>query len=140
VDVCPNRANVAIEMDKKEVFQDDWQILHLDALCNECGSCATFCPYDGKPYKDKLTLFTIMEDFKNSKNNGFIITSSSGSQMITLRLKNNLWKLKLNKDGKLIPVDSQCPDDYDVKELKKASAIISIAFKDYSYLINDSIN
>ncbi|MBU4561933.1 putative selenate reductase subunit YgfK, partial [bacterium] len=139
VDVCPNRANVAIAIDKKEGFQDAWQILHLDALCNECGNCATFCPYDGKPYKDKLTLFTIMEDFKNSKNNGFIITGSPGNQLITLRLKNNLWKLKLNKDGKLIPVDSSCPDDYDVKELKKASAIISSVFKDHSYLINDLI-
>ena len=135
VDVCPNRANVAIEMDKKEGFQDDWQILHLDALCNECGNCATFCPYDGKPYKDKLTLFASKEDFKNSTNNGFMVTGSSGSQMITLRLNNNLWTLKLNKDGKLIPVDSQCPNDYDIKELKKASAIISTVFKDYSYLI-----
>ncbi|MBA3061911.1 MAG: hypothetical protein FP833_02960, partial [Atribacteria sp.] len=139
VDVCPNRANVAIAIDKKEGFQDAWQILHLDALCNECGNCATFCPYDGKPYKDKLTLFTIMEDFKNSKNNGFIITGSPDSQLITLRLNDNLWKLKLNKDGKLIPVDSSCPDDYDVKELKKASAIISSVFKDHSYLINDLI-
>jgi len=135
VDVCPNRANVAIEIDKKEGFQDAYQILHLDALCNECGNCATFCPYDGKPYKDKLTLFTIMEDFKNSTNNGFMVSGSSGSQMITLRLKNNLWTLELNKDGKLIPVDSQCPDDYDVKELKKNSAIINTVLKDYDYLI-----
>jgi len=135
VDVCPNRANVAIAMDKKEGFQDDWQILHLNALCNECGNCATFCPYDGKPYKDKLTLFATKEDFKNSTNNGFMISGSSGSQLITLRLKNNLWTLKLNKDGKLIPVDSQCPDDYDVKEFKKTSAIISTVLKDYSYLI-----
>ncbi len=140
VDVCPNRANVAIEIDKKEDFQDDWQILHLDALCNECGNCATFCPYDGKPYKDKLTLFTTKEDFKNSTNNGFMVTGSSGSQMITLRLKNNLWKLKLNKDGKLIPVDSQCPDDYDVKEFKKTSAIISTVLKDYHYLINGLVH
>ena len=135
VDVCPNRANVAIEINKKEGFQDAYQILHLDALCNECGNCATFCPYDGKPYKDKLTLFATMEDFKNSKNNGFIITGSFGSQLITLRLNNNLWKLKLDKDGKLIPVDSSCPDDYDVKELKKVSAIISTVLKDYNYLI-----
>jgi len=109
-------------------------------LCNECGNCATFCPYDGKPYKDKLTLFATMEDFKNSTNNGFMVTGSSGSQMITLRLKNNLWKLKLNKDGKLIPVDSQYPDDYDVKELKKASEIISTVIKDYNYLINDLVH
>ncbi|MBU4228563.1 hypothetical protein KJ987_09950, partial [bacterium] len=134
-DVCPNRANVAIEIDKKESFQDAYQILHLDALCNECGNCATFCPYDGKPYKDKLTLFTIMEDFKNSKNNGFIITGSPDSQLITLRLNDNLWKLKLNKDGKLIPVDYEYPKDYNIKEFKKISVIISIVLKNYSYLI-----
>jgi putative selenate reductase len=140
VDVCPNRANVAIEMDKKEGFQDAYQILHLDALCNECGNCATFCPYDGKPYKDKLTLFATIEDFKNSTNNGFIVTGSLGSQLITLRLNDNLWKLKLDKDGKLIPVDYEHPKDYDVKELKKASAIINTVLKDYNYLISSSIN
>ncbi|MGB2783731.1 MAG: FAD-dependent oxidoreductase, partial [Atribacterota bacterium] len=138
VDVCPNRANVAVEIDKKEGFQDAYQILHLDALCNECGNCATFCPYDGKPYKDKLTLFTIMEDFKNSKNNSFIINGSPDSQLITLRLNDNLWKLKLNKDGKLIPVDYEYPKDYNIKEFKKISEIISTVLKNYSYLINDS--
>ncbi|MBA7525926.1 putative oxidoreductase YgfK [subsurface metagenome] len=135
VDVCPNRANVAIEIDKKEGFQDTYQILHLDALCNECGNCATFCPYDGKPYKDKLTLFTIMEDFKNSKNNGFIITGSPDSQLITLRLNDNLWKLKLNKDGELTPVDYEYPKDYNIKEFKNISVLISTVLKDYSYLI-----
>ena len=137
VDVCPNRANMAIEMDKKEGFQDAYQILHLDALCNECGNCATFCPYDGKPYKDKLTLFTTKEDFKNSTNNGFMVTDYFENQLITLRLNNNLWKLKFNKDGKLIPIDSQCPGDYDIKEFKKTSVIISAVLKDYSYLIKN---
>jgi len=140
VDVCPNRANVAIEMDEKEGFQDAYQILHLDALCNECGNCATFCPYDGEPCKDKLTLFATIEDFENSTNNGFIVTGSLGSQLITLRLNDNLWKLKLDKDGKLIPVDYEHPKDYDVKELKKASAIINTVLKDYNYLISSSIN
>ncbi|MEA3453593.1 MAG: putative selenate reductase subunit YgfK, partial [Candidatus Caldatribacteriota bacterium] len=135
VDVCPNRANIAIEIDKKEGFQDAYQILHLDALCNECGNCATFCPYDGKPYKDKLTLFTTKEDFKNSTNNGFMIIGSSSSQMISLRLKNNLWKLKLDKDGKLIPVDYEYPKDYNIKEFKKITVIISTVLKDYNYLI-----
>ncbi|MBQ4061373.1 MAG: putative selenate reductase subunit YgfK [Christensenellaceae bacterium] len=67
VDVCPNRANVSITVDGKR------QILHLDYLCNECGNCAVFCPYSGRPYKDKLTLFSSMEDFENSKNPGFYI-------------------------------------------------------------------
>jgi len=124
-------------MDKKEGFQDAYQILHLDALCNECGNCATFCPYDGKPYKDKLTLFTTKEDFKNSTNNGFMVTDYFENQLITLRLNNNLWKLKFNKDGKLIPIDSQYPGDYDIKEFKKTSVIISAVLKDYSYLIKN---
>ena len=140
MDVCPNRANVAIEMDEKEGFQDAYQILHLNGLCNECGNCATFCPYNGKPYKDKLTLFATIEDFKNSTNNGFIVTGSLGSQLITLRLNDNLWKLKLDKDGKLIPVDYEHPKDYDVKELKEASAIIRTVLKDYNYLISDSLS
>jgi len=135
VDVCPNRANVAIEIDKKEGFQDAYQILHLDALCNECGNCATFCPYDGKPYKDKLTLFATKKDFKNSTNNGFMVIGSLGSQMITLRLKNNLWKLKLDKESKLIPVDYEYPKDCNIKEFKKINIIINTVLKDYHYLI-----
>jgi len=135
VDVCPNRANIAVEIDKKEGFQDAYQILHLDALCNECGNCATFCPYDGKPYKDKLTLFTIMEDFKNSTNNGFIVTDFKESQLVTLRFQDNLWKLKLNKDGKLIPADYEYSKDYNIKEFKKISVIVNTVLKNYSYLI-----
>jgi len=135
VDVCPNRANVAVEIDRKEGFQDAYQILHLDALCNECGNCATFCPYDGKPYKDKLTLFTMMKDFKNSKNNGFIITESPDSHLITLRLNDNLWVLKLGKDGELMPKDSSSPKGHDINEIREACVIINTVLKDYSYLI-----
>ncbi|MBA7633443.1 putative oxidoreductase YgfK [subsurface metagenome] len=141
LDVCPNRANIAIEIDEKEGFQDAYQILHLDALCNECGNCATFCPYDGKPYKDKLTLFATKEDFKNSTNNGFVITGSSYDKLMTLRLKDYLWKLKINKNNELIiPVDFKYPNNYDLKELKKIIMIISTVLKDYSYLINDLVH
>lgn len=135
VDVCPNRANIAIEMDKKEGFQDAYQILHLDALCNECGNCATFCPYNGKPYKDKLTLFATEEDFKNSTNNGFMVTGSFGNQLITLRLNNNLWKLKFDRDGELMPKDSSCPKGHDINEIREVCPIISTVLKDYNYLI-----
>jgi len=84
-----------------------------------------------------LTLFATKEDFKNSTNNGFMVAGSSGSQLITLRLNDNLWKLKLDKDDKLIPIDYKYPKDYNIKELKKASAIISTVLKDYSYLIEN---
>ena len=135
VDVCPNRANVAIEVDKKKSFQDAYQILHLDALCNECGNCATFCPYDGFPYKDKLTLFTVKEDFKNSTNSGFMITDFRGSWLVTLRLQNKLWKLKFSRDGELMPKNSSYPKGHDINEIREVCPIISTVFKDYSYLI-----
>ena len=68
-DVCPNRANVAIEvpgLDKR-------QVIHVDGMCNECGNCAAFCPYaEGRPYKDKLTLFWSAEDMDDSGNQGFL--------------------------------------------------------------------
>jgi putative selenate reductase len=140
VDVCPNRANVAIEINKKEGFNDAYQILHLDALCNECGNCATFCPYDGRPYKDKLTLFTTKEGFKNSTNNGFMVTDFRSNRLVTLRLQDKLWKLKFGKDGELMPAESQCPKGHNIREIREVGAIISTVLKDYSYLINDLVH
>ena len=67
VDVCPNRANIAVIADGRP------QIIHIDFMCNECGNCETFCPYSSAPYKDKFTLFTDIKDFEKSKNPGFLI-------------------------------------------------------------------
>jgi putative selenate reductase len=55
VDVCPNRANISIAVPG---FKDRFQTLHVDAFCNECGNCASFCPWQGRPYKDKVTIFS----------------------------------------------------------------------------------
>ncbi len=66
VDVCPNRANVVIR------FADGrTQILHVDKMCNECGNCTPFCPYNAQPCKDKITIFQTAEDMEDSKNYGF---------------------------------------------------------------------
>ena len=67
VDVCPNRANVAVTMPDGSV-----QILHVDEMCNECGNCTAFCPYASEPCKDKLTLFRDAEAFADSRNCGFV--------------------------------------------------------------------
>lgn len=69
VDVCPNRANVAVSMEDGSI-----QVIHVDRMCNECGNCKSFCPYASAPYKDKFTLFHTKEDFENSENNGFLMT------------------------------------------------------------------
>lgn len=78
VDVCPNRANVAIDIsDFRELFDDAYQIVHIDAYCNECGNCASFCPHElGRPYKDKFTVFSSYEDLKSSVNDGVFISGN----------------------------------------------------------------
>ena len=71
VEVCPNRANVAVRVPGMRQAQ----IVHVDGMCNECGNCAVFCPYSqGRPYKDKLTLFWSREDFDDSANEGWLPT------------------------------------------------------------------
>jgi len=75
-DVCPNHANVPVLVQAAGKAQD-CQILHIDSMCNECGNCAVFCPYDGKPYKDKPTLFINEEDFEESTNAGFLKTGKN---------------------------------------------------------------
>ena len=70
VDVCPNRANVVITLPDTRR-----EILHIDRMCNECGNCMSFCPYDSAPYKEKFTLFNTVEDFTDSENIGFTVLS-----------------------------------------------------------------
>jgi len=72
VEVCPNRANVALPFAADEAgLAQSIQILHVDDLCNECGNCGIFCPYEGEPYHDKPTLFSSPEKLTASHNAGF---------------------------------------------------------------------
>lgn len=87
VEVCPNRANVAITVPGMRARQ----ILHIDGMCNECGNCAVFCPYDSRPYKDKLTLFWSKEDMENSENEGFLILPD---QTVKKRIKDETDAVK----------------------------------------------
>lgn len=69
VEVCPNRANLSIKVPGMEKHQ----IIHVDYMCNECGNCRSFCPYESAPYLDKFTLFANENDMKDSKNQGFTV-------------------------------------------------------------------
>ena len=81
-DVCPNRANVVVEL-----ADGSHQILHVDQMCNECGNCAVFCPYSSAPYKDKFTLFCSREGMAESKeNSGFLYL---GNRKVLVRLFGN---------------------------------------------------
>ncbi|MCK4447528.1 MAG: FAD-dependent oxidoreductase, partial [Candidatus Marinimicrobia bacterium] len=130
VEVCPNRANIAVKM-KHDLFRDIYQIIHIDGLCNECGNCETFCPYQGAPYKDKLTLFWNEEDFNNSENNGFILENDSGEPEFRLRLSSEIYSVRYNKNGKILSEIKS--EDHD--ELLKVANIICVVYKDYKYIL-----
>jgi putative selenate reductase len=139
VDVCPNRANVCIRMNGKQGFHDPWQILHLDALCNECGNCGTFCPYDGLPYRDKLTLFNRKEDFDDSSGDGFLVTGRSDDgavRTLQLRLGDGIHTLNADEKGVLQLPGSEPADDEFADRMRRAFAILDSVMRDYGYLLD----
>ncbi|MQY77200.1 MAG: putative selenate reductase subunit YgfK [Spirochaeta sp.] len=127
VEVCPNRANVAIPVGGGSGFlRDAFQIVHLDGACNECGNCGRFCPWDGLPYKDKFTLFSLEEDFRNSEAVGFMVETSNGKKTLAVRLAGEVFKLE---PGELIPWAGQ--DDLR----KKIKNIMEVIIRDHDYLL-----
>ncbi len=119
VEVCPNRANVALDMRETGLFDDPFQILHLDAYCNECGNCETFCPHNGGPYKRKFTLFSRADDFENSANSGFYAENED----IKIRLDGRIINGRIGRNGVIADV----PDE--------VKAVIDEVFISYPYLL-----
>ena len=115
VSSCPNRANAAIKVKGKA----QRQIVHIDALCNECGNCAVFCPYSGRPYKDKLTVFADEASFTDSENNGFLLIDRE-SKTIKLRLNGEVSEVCMTKPNAL---------ERDIE------AIILTVINDYGYML-----
>ena len=113
--VCPNRANVAVRVPGMRMRQ----IIHVDGMCNECGNCAVFCPYDSRPYQEKLTLFWSPEDFANSQNPGF------------LRLEDGKTRVRLGEST----------GDYDVSDpgcglYEDLRRTICAVYEHYRYLLD----
>lgn len=98
IEVCPNRANVSIEVCERGL-QNCNQILHLDGLCNECGNCAVLCPYAGAPYKDKLTLFRSEKEFQESTNPGFLCLVNEVEPKFRVRHEGDILDIKFNQEG-----------------------------------------
>jgi len=116
VDVCPNRANVMVELEASSGLGIH-QVLHIDRMCNECGNCAIFCPHAGKPYKDKLTIFCCEEDFAESENAGFLKT---GADTFKIRLEDKSV-LTYRRGEDTIP--------------KQWIALIDVVLSKYEYLL-----
>lgn len=110
--VCPNRANVAVKVPGMAMRQ----IIHVDGMCNECGNCAVFCPYESRPFKDKLTLFWSVEDFHDSENQGFLVDGEN----VLARLDGKELRGSLNGA-------SEIPED--------VMNVVRAVVKDYAYLL-----
>jgi len=126
VEVCPNRANIEILVDSP-LLRDQNQILHLDALCNECGNCATFCPYQGAPYMDKFTLFWDEQAFLDSENEGFLPLPDDG---VRIRYQGEIHDLNYGNEHLVAP-DSFLEDD----QLKGLFEIMLTVRDRYPYLL-----
>ena len=112
-DVCPNRANVVITLPDGR-----HEILHVDRMCNECGNCAVFCPYDSAPYRNKFTLFLTREGFDEStENQGFLPLEGR--------------KVLVRLDGKVFEADLDGRNDLPAD----VETFILTVLKDYAYLL-----
>lgn len=112
VDVCPNRTNVTLDVEGKK------QILHIDCMCNECGNCTIFCPYNSAPYRDKFTLFHTLEAFNSSTNSGLFVADFT-TKAIKLRIDKKISVLHAH----------ELDDRFTLKPF------ILALFNEYAYLI-----
>lgn len=118
VEVCPNRANISVRVPGKAMHQ----IIHVDYMCNECGNCRSFCPYDSAPYLDKFTLFANEADMENSKNQGFVVTDKRAGSC-KVRLSGKVMDYTVGSQTENIP--------------EGLRGIIDTVAKDYAYLLMD---
>ncbi|MBN2460319.1 MAG: putative selenate reductase subunit YgfK, partial [Candidatus Cloacimonetes bacterium] len=125
VEVCPNRANIAIAVPG---LRDACQIIHLDSLCNECGNCQTFCPYEGAPYRDKLTLYEDLTSFAESSGTGFVYLDENH---LKIRYKGIIDEIRITADKFYSPLLNPSLEP----ELQNIFDIISTISSKYSYLI-----
>ena len=114
-DVCPNRANFAIKVPGVEMHQ----IIHLDYMCNECGNCETFCPYNSAPYKEKFTLFHRAEEMEDSTNDGFAFVDNDGNAIVRVGGEKMNYKV----------------GDKNTKLFYRLAELVDTVYNDYSYLL-----
>ena len=136
VQVCPNRANIAIRMQPGDGFTDAFQILHIDSWCNDCGNCAVFCPYDGKPYQEKFTLFADRAAFEASATPGMCVDQG---QLLLRGADTGAFDAG---SGAADPgaTDSGADDGANIDieyetQTKRAAALAQRIQNDYSYLL-----
>lgn len=121
VSACPNLANfgytispvhyhlqkavryedghIGFEPDEDFIVSQQYQVLNIRDLCNECGNCDTFCPTSGSPHKQKPGLCLTPQTL-NSEHEGYLLSRLPGRDIMiykhnesikTLTLQDNLY-------------------------------------------------
>ncbi len=147
VTLCPNRANVAyqiqpIEYKLKKVIPDShealhyhleedqpfqlkqvYQVVNIADFCNQCGNCQTFCPTAGAPFRDKPKICLTHESFQAEESAYFF---ESQSTFPCIRFKNGTeFQRLILKENTYIYETSQATIDLD----KDTFNIQSVALK-----------
>ncbi len=81
VQVCPNRANIAIRIDETSMPQ----ILHVDRMCNECGNCTMFCPYEARRIKKSSRCSRRKRNSTRAKTRAFLCSAAEKSNCVWTR-------------------------------------------------------
>ena len=126
IEVCPNIANFPI---KVEGFRDPNQILHIEGLCNECGNCEVFCPYDSDPAKDKFTLFWTVDEFEKGEHEGYVYVTETTLKM---RHREDIYDLVL-ENGVASFADASFQGSEEMQGLLK---MISTVETEYPYILH----
>ncbi len=95
------------------------QIIHVDYMCNECGNCETFCPYNSAPYKEKFTLFHRAEEMEDSTNDGFAFVDNDGNAIVRVGGEKMNYKV----------------GDKNTKLFYRLAELVDTVYNDYSYLL-----
>lgn len=136
VEVCPNRANIAIPSADIDLFRDKFQIIHIDSLCNSCGNCETFCPHSGAPFRDKLTLFYDEKSFSQSSNNGFFLDSVSFETSVVARYFGETGLIMIDKFNEVISTSFEA--SLQDESFDRFIKTITLVLKNHRYLIPES--
>jgi putative selenate reductase len=126
VEVCPNRANICIRRldDSLSSGTKQNQVIHIEGLCNECGNCEVFCPYQSAPYKDKFTLYWSVEEFERCHHAGFV----------AIDFQRGLFKVRLG--DKVSDLEFHPLGTWESDIPKEFGDLIQKVFLEYSYLFS----
>ncbi|MFZ4521955.1 MAG: FAD-dependent oxidoreductase [Bacteroidales bacterium] len=143
VSVCPNLANfgyqvepvfynlekavlkedgvVAFEKDKVFGVDQQFQILNIRDLCNECGNCSTFCPSSGKPFADKPGVHLSVKSL-NQEGVGFYLSRLPDKLVLIYKEKESIRTLTLT-GGTFLYETNQVkakisPENFNLLEVK----------------------